>query len=493
MDLKQLKTKRTHIRRLFTKSCNDFEILIQDENTTKSQLIITYKGIEDKAERLFHIDSEVSDTLFKQDDLSEIELDEAIEVEVDSCEAYREKWFYIELNINEVDKSNLNNSTQYNDTTKNLRLPKLELKCFDGNLRNWIGFWSQFKKIHEDTNVQPEDKFQYLIQATVPKSAARDLVESYPPSADNYYKAIEVLKARFARDELLIEVYVRDLINLVLERSNKGKTVSLCNLYDKLITQLHALESLGVTSEKYAAMLYPLVESALPEDSLLAWERHRTSSRLHAPQKGNDETTKPNYLTLLLDFLKGEVESEERLMLARSGFAGESVSKTCQPKKSKYSTAKDQGDKPGQPTAAAILVSDKKKQDNLCGFCGKASHRSADCANIVNCSLDEKKEKLKKSGSCFTCLKQGHSSIKCKGFVKCLLCKGRHHTIMCSSIKCLDETSKTNQKADEDQSNGSNESDSKTNNVLLSQWSGQTYLQTLVIKVVNPSNQKTQI
>lgn len=45
-----------------------------------------------------------------------------------------------------------------------INLPKIELKKFNGDLLEWLGFWSQFSKIHEDSSMAPEDKFQYLIQ-----------------------------------------------------------------------------------------------------------------------------------------------------------------------------------------------------------------------------------------------------------------------------------------------------------------------------------------
>ena len=37
-------------------------------------------------------------------------------------------------------------------------------------------------------------------------------------------------------------------------------------LYDKLESNFRALESIGMTSDKYTAMLFPLVESCIPEE-----------------------------------------------------------------------------------------------------------------------------------------------------------------------------------------------------------------------------------
>lgn len=92
---------------------------------------------------------------------------------------------------------------------------------------------------------------------------ASDLVNSFSSTAENYSKAVESLKNRFDTEDLLVEVYVRELLKLVL---NRTKSDSLSGMYDKLETQLQALEFLGVTTEMCSAMLYPLVESSLPEE-----------------------------------------------------------------------------------------------------------------------------------------------------------------------------------------------------------------------------------
>ncbi|GFS62407.1 integrase catalytic domain-containing protein [Trichonephila clavipes] len=77
---------------------------------------------------------------------------------------------------------------------------------------------------------------------------------------------------RFGQEDVLIQVYVRELLKLVLQNTEVNK-VNLSSLYDKIEAQLRALESLGVTKEKYAAMLFPLVDSCLHAEILHAWER----------------------------------------------------------------------------------------------------------------------------------------------------------------------------------------------------------------------------
>ncbi|XP_035205737.1 uncharacterized protein LOC118180775 [Stegodyphus dumicola] len=199
-----------------------------------------------------------------------------IEAEFDVIEDYRDKAVRIETkvkdilqNLQNVSTSNfiLNESVNENVCKRTFKLPKLELRKFDGEIKEWLFFWSQFEKIDKDTTIYDSDKFQYLLQATVEGSRARKVIESFPPTSANYPKAIECLKARFGRNDLQVEVYVRELLKLVLRNANSSNSCNnLCALYDNLEQQIQALETLGVTTDKSAALLYPLVESCLPED-----------------------------------------------------------------------------------------------------------------------------------------------------------------------------------------------------------------------------------
>ncbi|XP_035211174.1 uncharacterized protein LOC118185438 [Stegodyphus dumicola] len=165
-----------------------------------------------------------------------------------------------------------------------------------------------------DADIVPEDTFLYLVQSVVPGSKAAQLLNSFPVTAANYPKAIEQLKERFGRENLLVQIYVRDLLGLITKNATTDKTASdLKVFYDSIENKLRALESLGRTKEKFADFLGPLVESCLPENILRAWERSRTSEQRQ--EKSSERT-----LEKLMRFLRHEVESEEMIRLAQSGF-----------------------------------------------------------------------------------------------------------------------------------------------------------------------------
>ncbi|GFX84850.1 DUF1758 domain-containing protein [Trichonephila clavipes] len=111
---------------------------------------------------------------------------------------------------------------------------------------------------------------QYLLQSVEPKSKAERLVLSFPATAENYPKAIK-LKERYGREDLLVQIYVRELLRLVMKNAASGRTkTDLHALYDEPEGKLRLLESLGRTQAKYGDFLTPLVESCLHEEILVA-------------------------------------------------------------------------------------------------------------------------------------------------------------------------------------------------------------------------------
>ncbi|CAG7832064.1 unnamed protein product, partial [Allacma fusca] len=143
-------------------------------------------------------------------------------------------------------------------------------------------------------------------------------------------------------------------------------------------------------------MLYPLVESCLPEDLLRIWQRQSQTS-VGGPNAAADPLK--NRLTNVLEFLRSEVEGEERIRLARAGFG-------LNPKKEKVSKEKEFFE--DLPTAAGLFNSENHSmKSQSCIFCDK-KHPSQDCFSAQKMALPEKKSHVQKKKCCFSCLKVGH-------------------------------------------------------------------------------------
>lgn len=172
-------------------------------------------------------------------------------------------------------------------------LPQKRLREFGGDVREWLTFWASFSVIHDDPSMPDAEKFEYLVQCLKPNSDAAKAIESFPIAPKNYQPAIETLKGRFGDQNMLITVYMRDLIQLAVENSTTNTKLSFQDLVAKLSSKIKNLEELGVNIKAQEIVLYPLLESCVPDSVLEAWQRSKDYKR---------------EIDKLMDFLRKEVQ-----------------------------------------------------------------------------------------------------------------------------------------------------------------------------------------
>ena len=306
-----IKRERKAIRTAFTKANTNF-ITKVTAKSSKEEIKLAFQLLEDKMTALDNIHSKYNEIMFSTGSFK----DEDIDKEIECNDSYKSLYITAKLKMAEespVKESEENNNyNSVTNTTKSsivMKYPALELMKFSGSVKEWLSFWGTFKKVHNDNKVSKDNKLYLLRNSMVEDSRAYELVFSYPPVGDNYDKVISSLKNQFGRDDLLIEFYVRELLSLVLKNAVKGsEKMSLIKIYDKVDSYIRALDSLGVTTEKCASMLFPLVQSSLPEDVLRAWQRN---GQCVIEKQGTtaDNTRKDDRLTNLMEFLRLEFES----------------------------------------------------------------------------------------------------------------------------------------------------------------------------------------
>ncbi|CAG9787636.1 unnamed protein product [Diatraea saccharalis] len=401
------------------------------------------------------------------DNLIENEVTEdEITKELESAERYKAEFILAELEFTRFSSRPEHSETTSKMTVKNgstkVRLPKIELFKFDGDLENWLRFWSQFKKIHHDEELTGDDKFHYLLQSMMPGSRASDLVHSFPPTSENYEKVIESLKSRFGKTDLLVEVYIRKLLQLVVQSNiyKSQKKFQVTSLYDKLESHLRSLESLNVSKEACAPMLFPLVESSLPEELLRVWQRH--CGPIPEPK---------DQLRKLMEFLQVEAENEERIAMATRGFTQNSATEF----KGKKANAIIEEN---TPTASGLIAGDTKTV--VCIFCDE-DHDSSTCMKAKKMTLEERQNVVKNKRCCFRCLKVGHGFRKCRNNKKCPWCGRKHVLLMCREAA----SPSTSQSAHIEEKNDLVKS---TANISVHQ---NVFLQTLRVKLQN--KEKTMV
>ncbi|KYN07072.1 hypothetical protein ALC62_01968 [Cyphomyrmex costatus] len=400
--MEKLKSAQKVLRSSFTKAYNAFQIERKKSSPDLTKLQTQFALIRDKASELGELSHKIQDAMLDADEEEEILIKE-----VENADEYTAKYHQTKIELSDLVEAGPSQMPvpqpiiiTSQESIRVLKLPKIELRKFGGEIKDWLSFWSTFRKIHEDATLSREDKFHYLLQSTVKDSRAFEVVNSFPPTADNYEKAVESLKSRFGKKDLLIEFYVRELLKLVL---NKSKNISLISIYDKLETHLRALESLGVTTDMCAAMLFPLVESSLPEEILRTWQRAMATMDVSITN-----VTAKDRLMHLMAFLDKEVESEERIHMAKTCFETNDDSTKSKDKK------KLKGDRNQDIVTAAGLLTVKETSTLKCLFC-EEPHDSLHCGKARSMSVEQRitliKNKHEQSESAFNEVSSGLANI----------------------------------------------------------------------------------
>ena len=77
-----------------------------------------------------------------------------------------------------------------------VKLPKITLPHFNGNLMKWSTFWDSYESaVHKNKDLSDVDKFNYL--RSLLERSAYDAIAGLTLSAVNYKEAIKILEKRF--------------------------------------------------------------------------------------------------------------------------------------------------------------------------------------------------------------------------------------------------------------------------------------------------------
>ncbi|GFW38356.1 uncharacterized protein TNCV_1332091 [Trichonephila clavipes] len=102
-------------------------------------------------------------------------------------------------------------------------------------------------------------------------------VEGFAITAENYAKAVEILKDRFGRKDAIINCHMQKLLSVTpLKRSDDTKV--LRQFFDMCQTQIRSLESLDVSFESFSNVLCPLILNCLPSDLVLEFNKETDGS-----------------------------------------------------------------------------------------------------------------------------------------------------------------------------------------------------------------------
>lgn len=158
--------------------------------------------------------------------------------------------------------------------TKGVRLPKLEVPTFDGNILNWRSFWEQFRiSVHDRTHLSNSEKLVYL-QQSLKGGSAKGTIEGLSRSSENYAEAVKCLQARYDRPCLIHKAHVRMILEAPSLKEGSGR--ELRRLHDVVQQHLRALKSMD--SEPPGPFITSALELKLDSNTMFEWQRHSQES-----------------------------------------------------------------------------------------------------------------------------------------------------------------------------------------------------------------------
>ena len=185
---------------------------------------------------------------------------------------------------------------------------------------------------------------------------ALDAVSGFTLSDKNYEFAIQILKERFGRSDLVISSHVQKLLSLEPVR-NSNNIKALRKLFDECEIQIRSLESLNVTTGTYGNLLTPIILQKIPEDLNLEFNRSRKAE--------NDFD-----INELITFLRKEINCREAAGLLNNynnrSFEGNRFTRPEQQKNDRYENNK--------PTACALSIL-KSTTASKCIFCEHSKYK----------------------------------------------------------------------------------------------------------------------
>ena len=283
-----------------------------------------------------------------------------------------------------------------------VKLPKLTIQKFNGDLTRWAPFWDAFESaIHNNPSLSDVDRFNYL--KSYLESTAADSIAGLTLTSANYAEAISTLKKRFGNTQLIVNKHMDGLLSLPTVNSHHD-VKCLRRLYDAVESHVRGLRALGVRTESYGGMLISIIMSKSPEELRLIVSREITTDSWE--------------ISDVLTTIDKEVTIRERSTASSSG-----------------SEVRFKKHKSPQ-TAATFLNSTPRV--NRCVYCNK-DHLTSTCDVVKD--IQARKDVLRQAGRCYVCLRRNHISRNCRSALKCCKCQGRHHETICQKTVAVQDSS----------------------------------------------------
>ena len=256
---------------------------------------------------------------------------------------------FIDEKITKESEKIKNASSKQNE--ENIKLPKLELKKFNGDPLKWRIFADTFESaIHKNSNISNVEKMNYLVNLLT--GTAEETIKGLSLTNNNYEVALQLLRERFDDGQVIISAHMDNLLRLEVIKG-VSDVRGLRNLFDQVEGQVRSLETINVKAKDYGPLLIPVILSKIPNEVKLIISRKFENNVWDVER--------------ILEILGDELQARE--MLGVSKEAGIEV-----------------GNKYKQYTASNLITSSAKEIVYKCILCN-GEHKPQECAGVTDLSI----------------------------------------------------------------------------------------------------------
>ncbi|MCP3663706.1 MAG: DUF1759 domain-containing protein, partial [Gammaproteobacteria bacterium] len=119
------------------------------------------------------------------------------------------------------------------------KLPKLELLKFNGDPVNWPAFWDNFTCNVVNQNISDSQKLAYLHSCVT--GVAYPSISALATTDGNYHVAVNILKDRFGKDNVIKSSLISKLTGLKPANNNPKELRGTLDAMERALQQLEAL------------------------------------------------------------------------------------------------------------------------------------------------------------------------------------------------------------------------------------------------------------
>ncbi len=279
--------------------------------------------------------------------------------------------------------------------THSVKLPKIDIPTFDGEMLHWQTFWEQFGiAVDEQPHISDTEKLVYL-RHSLKDGSAKHVIEGLSHSGNQYKEAIDTLKARYDRPRIIHQTHVRKIYDVPSLKDGSGK--ELRRFHDTVQQHLRALKAMD--EEPTGSFITALLELKLDKDTMFEW------------QKASQDSKKTPHYDDLLKFLDLCAQASE----------------TCSSEPRRHH---HQIRKPFPKSAASFVANSQSPDAPNCSICKTQKHPLYACPQFKLLPHDKMLSTVRSSNVCLNCLKPGHFSKNCGSNNRCKKCQKPHHTLL---------------------------------------------------------------